>query len=100
MPVEGCFPARLHEFGSTGRRINQTGEIVPLLQIVPSKSKEERLLLVSPKLARVLAGGVTLPTLTSVTLDLLASVIARCLEAEEALTRREANTRGRSLSGR
>lgn len=33
-------------------------------------------------------------------LDFLAFVIARCLEAEEALTRREANTRGRTLSGR
>lgn len=32
-----------------------TGEIVPLLQIVPSKSNEERLLLVSPELASVLA---------------------------------------------
>jgi integrase len=32
-----------------------TGEVVPLLQIVPSKSNEERLLLVSPELASVLA---------------------------------------------
>ncbi|MGW7616107.1 hypothetical protein ACWGLG_09595 [Streptomyces antimycoticus] len=32
-----------------------TGEIVPLLQIVPSKSNEERLLLVSSELASVLA---------------------------------------------
>ncbi|WP_328884163.1 NUDIX domain-containing protein [Streptomyces sp. NBC_00299] len=31
------------------------GEVVPLLQIVPSKSNEERLLLVSPELASVLA---------------------------------------------
>ncbi len=33
----------------------KTGEIVPMLQIVPSKSNEERLLLVSPELASVLA---------------------------------------------
>ena len=32
-----------------------TGEVVPLLQIVPSKSNHERLLLVSPELASVLA---------------------------------------------
>ncbi|MCX6489633.1 MAG: site-specific integrase [Rhodococcus sp. (in: high G+C Gram-positive bacteria)] len=32
-----------------------TGEIVPMLQIVPSKTGEERLLLVSPELASVLA---------------------------------------------
>jgi site-specific recombinase XerD len=32
-----------------------SGEVVPLLQIVPSKSNEERLLLVSPELASVLA---------------------------------------------
>ncbi|MFJ8961491.1 tyrosine-type recombinase/integrase [Lentzea sp. NPDC102401] len=32
-----------------------TGEVVPLLQIVPSKNNEERLLVVSPELARVLA---------------------------------------------
>ncbi|MEU3511001.1 site-specific integrase [Streptomyces longwoodensis] len=33
----------------------EKGEVVPLLQIVPSKSNEERLLLVSPELASVLA---------------------------------------------
>lgn len=32
-----------------------TGEIVPLLQIVPSKTDQERLLLISPELASVLA---------------------------------------------
>lgn len=32
-----------------------TGEIVPMLQIVPSKNNDERLLLVSPELASVLA---------------------------------------------
>jgi integrase len=36
-------------------RIPDTGEVVPLLQIVPSKRNEERLLLVSPELASVLA---------------------------------------------
>jgi integrase len=36
-------------------RLPETGEVVPLLQIVPSKSNEERLLLVSPELASVLA---------------------------------------------
>lgn len=36
-------------------RLPDTGEIVPLLQIVPSKSNEERLLLVSPELAGALA---------------------------------------------
>lgn len=36
-------------------RLADTGEVVPLLQIVPSKSDEERLLLVSPELAHVFA---------------------------------------------
>jgi len=36
-------------------RLPDTGEILPLLQIVPSKSNEERLLLVTPELAHVLA---------------------------------------------
>jgi hypothetical protein len=36
-------------------RVPDTGEVVPLLQIVPSKSNEERLLLVTPELASVLA---------------------------------------------
>ncbi|HEX5878956.1 MAG TPA: tyrosine-type recombinase/integrase [Actinomycetota bacterium] len=36
-----------------------TGEVVPLLQIVPSKGNEERLLLVSPELASVLATVIT-----------------------------------------
>ncbi|MFJ4188228.1 tyrosine-type recombinase/integrase [Kitasatospora sp. NPDC089509] len=36
-------------------KLPDTGEVVPLLQIVPSKSNEERLLLVSPELASVLA---------------------------------------------
>ncbi|MCA1196299.1 site-specific integrase [Saccharopolyspora sp. 6V] len=36
-------------------QLPETGELVPLLQIVPSKSNEERLLLISPELASVLA---------------------------------------------
>jgi integrase len=40
-------------------KLPDTGEIVPLLQIVPSKSNEERLLLVSPELASVLATVIT-----------------------------------------
>nr|WP_199791219.1 site-specific integrase [Streptomyces sp. SID8381] len=36
-------------------KLPDTNEVVPLLQIVPSKSNEERLLLVSPELASVLA---------------------------------------------
>jgi hypothetical protein len=40
-------------------RLEDTGEVVPLLQIVPSKSNEERLLLISPELASVLAAIIT-----------------------------------------
>lgn len=36
-------------------RLPTTGEIVPLLQIIPSKTAEERLLVVSPQLADVLS---------------------------------------------
>jgi site-specific recombinase XerD len=36
-------------------RLPDTGEVIPLLQIIPSKSNEERLLLVTPELASVLA---------------------------------------------
>lgn len=36
-------------------RTPDTGEHLPLLQIVPSKSNQERVLLVSPELASVLA---------------------------------------------
>jgi len=39
-------------------RLPKTGEVVPLLQIVPSKTDEERLLLVGPELASVLASVV------------------------------------------
>ncbi|QUH04227.1 site-specific integrase [Saccharopolyspora erythraea] len=40
-------------------RLPDTGEVVPMLQIVPSKSNEERVLLVSPELASVLASIIT-----------------------------------------
>lgn len=40
-------------------RMPTSGEIVPLLQIVPSKSDEERLLLVTPELASVLAAVIS-----------------------------------------
>lgn len=40
-------------------QLPDTGEQVPMLQIVPSKSNEERLLLVSPELASVLASIIT-----------------------------------------
>ncbi|MEV0650736.1 tyrosine-type recombinase/integrase [Phytomonospora sp. NPDC050363] len=40
-------------------RLPGTGEVVPLLQIVPSKSNEERLLLVTPELASVLASVIS-----------------------------------------
>jgi hypothetical protein len=36
-----------------------TGELVPMLQIVPSKVNEKRLLLVSPELASVLAAVIS-----------------------------------------
>jgi integrase len=39
----------------TSYRLPKAGETVPLLQVVPSKSGQERLLLVSPELAGVLA---------------------------------------------
>jgi site-specific recombinase XerD len=40
-------------------RLPKTGEVVPMLQIVPSKTNEERLLLISPELASVLATIIT-----------------------------------------
>jgi integrase len=40
-------------------RLPTTGELVPLLQIVPSKTDEERLLVVSPELADVLSAVIT-----------------------------------------
>jgi integrase len=40
-------------------QLPDTGEVVPLLQVVPSKNAEERLLLISPELANVLAAIIT-----------------------------------------
>ena len=45
--------------GLVSYKLPKTGEVVPMLQIVPSKSNEERLLLVSPELASVLASIIT-----------------------------------------
>ena len=45
----------LTHHGITGYRLPTTGELVPLLQIAPSKTDTERLLLVSPELADVLS---------------------------------------------
>ncbi|MEV7783556.1 hypothetical protein [Kitasatospora sp. NPDC088351] len=39
----------------TEYRLPSTGEVVPLLQVAPSKTDSERLLLVSPELADVLS---------------------------------------------
>ncbi|WP_345679974.1 hypothetical protein [Yinghuangia aomiensis] len=53
--------ARIEEMLEAGHhslvqyRLPTTGEIVPLLQIAPSKTDQERVLLVSPELADVLA---------------------------------------------
>lgn len=45
--------------GLVSYKLPDTGEVVPMLQIVPSKANEERLLLVSPELASVLAALIT-----------------------------------------
>jgi integrase len=45
--------------GLVSYKLPKTGEVLPMLQIVPSKSNEERLLLVSPELAGVLATAIT-----------------------------------------
>ena len=52
-------------------RLPATGELVPLLQIAPSKTDEERLLVVSPELA-----------------DVLATIVARIRDAEGRSARR------------
>lgn len=49
----------LTQLAITSYTLPDTGEMIPLLQIVPSKSNEERLLLVSPELASVLASIVS-----------------------------------------
>ncbi|MET7952145.1 site-specific integrase [Micromonospora sp. NPDC005324] len=45
----------LTQLAIVSHRLSDTGELVPLLQIVPSKTDVERLLLVTPELASVLA---------------------------------------------
>ncbi|WP_172652650.1 tyrosine-type recombinase/integrase [Rhodococcus opacus] len=45
----------LTHLGLVAYKLPKSGEIVPMLQIAPSKANEERLLLVSPELASVLA---------------------------------------------
>ncbi|MRH93050.1 tyrosine-type recombinase/integrase [Nocardia sp. SYP-A9097] len=45
--------------GLVSYKLPKTGELVPMLQIVPSKINEERLLLVGPELASVLATIIT-----------------------------------------
>jgi Phage integrase family len=51
--IEEMLEASHHSI--TQYRLPTTGEVVPLLQIAPSKTDEERLLLVSPELADVLS---------------------------------------------
>ena len=46
--------ARTHPPQLHGYRLPGTGELIPLLQIAPSKTDRERLLVVSPELAEVL----------------------------------------------
>lgn len=47
------------QLGLISYKLPDTGEVVPMLQIVPSKGNEERLLLVGPELASVLATIIT-----------------------------------------
>lgn len=47
------------QFALVQYRLPDTGEVVPLLQVVPSKNAEERLLLIGPELASVLATIIT-----------------------------------------
>jgi integrase len=58
----GCRIEELLEtthLGLVSYKLPDTGEVVPMLQIVPSKANEERLLLVGPELASVLATIIT-----------------------------------------
>lgn len=50
--IEEALELTHHSF--TAYRLPSTGEVVPLLQIAPSKTDSERLLVVSPELAEVL----------------------------------------------
>ena len=45
----------LTQFAIVSHRLADTDELAPLLQVVPSKTNQERLLLVTPELASVLA---------------------------------------------
>ena len=56
-PLRGLLELTHHSI--TEYRLPSTGELVPLLQIAPSKTDTERLLLVSPELADVLSSIVT-----------------------------------------
>ncbi|TSD99858.1 site-specific integrase [Skermania sp. ID1734] len=49
----------LTQLALVSHRLPDTGEVIPLLQIVPSKTNEERLLVVTPELAGVLASVVS-----------------------------------------
>ncbi|WP_328401873.1 tyrosine-type recombinase/integrase [Nocardia sp. NBC_00403] len=49
----------LTHLGLVSYKLPKTGEVVPMLQIVPSKCDEKRLLLVAPELASVLATIIT-----------------------------------------
>jgi hypothetical protein len=52
-------PAQLSHHSLVQYRLPGTGELVPLLQITPSKTDAERLLVVSPELADVLSAIIT-----------------------------------------
>jgi integrase len=60
--LTGCRAEELLEISHHSliqHRLPVTGEIVPLLQIIPSKTDQERLLVVSPELADVLSAIIT-----------------------------------------
>ena len=58
-------------------RLPITGELVPLLQIVPSKTDQERLLVVSPELADVLSAIITRVRGSNATVPLVAAYDSR-----------------------
>lgn len=49
----------LTQLAVVSHRLPDTGEVIPLLQIVPSKTNQERLLIITPELASVLASVVS-----------------------------------------
>lgn len=63
----------LSHHGITQYRLPTTGELMPLLQIAPSKTDTERLLLVSPELAEVLSAIVCRSRMASGALPLVPS---------------------------